>query len=272
MTAIMNIENAINATRKQRKKSATGYSFVMMIMVMLGCSVSAGAVTKNNADTEYQKGNYQQAIRDYEEILNNYGVSAEVYYNLGNAYYRTDNITKAVLNYERAHLLSPGDEDISFNLQFARSKTIDKITPESEMFFVTWWKALVNFTSVDCWAKSGIIAIIMALVLVLVYLFGPHIVLRKIGFFGGIFFVAVFLLSNLFAYQQRQMLINRTGAIIIAPSVNVKKTPAKTSVDLFLLHEGTRVDITDKAMKGWREIKVGDGREGWIETKAIEEI
>ena len=137
---------------------------------------------------------------------------------MGNAYYRTDNITKAVLNYERAHLLSPGDEDISFNLQFARSKTIDKITPESEMFFVTWWKALVNFTSVDCWAKTGIIAIIMALVLVLVYLFGPHIVLRKIGFFGGIFFVAVFLLSNLFAYQQRQMLINRTGAVIIAPS------------------------------------------------------
>ena len=119
--------------------------------------------------------------------MNNYGVSAEVYYNLGNAYYRTDNITKAVLNYERAHLLSPGDEDISFNLQFARSKTIDKITPESEMFFVTWWKALVNFTSVDCWAKTGIIAIIMALVLVLVYLFGSHIVLRKIGFFGGIF-------------------------------------------------------------------------------------
>ena len=106
MTAIMDIENAINATRKQRKKSATGYSFVMMIMVMLGCSVSASAVTKNNADTEYQKGNYQQAIRDYEEILNNYGVSAEVYYNLGNAYYRTDNITKAVLNYERAQSCS----------------------------------------------------------------------------------------------------------------------------------------------------------------------
>ena len=80
------------------------------------------------------------------------------------------------------------------------------------------------------------------------------------------------MLSNLFAYQQRQMLINRTGAIIIAPSVNVKKTPAKTSADLFLLHEGTRVDITDKAMKGWCGIKVGDGREGWIETKEIEEI
>ncbi len=82
----------------------------------------------------------------------------------------------------------PGDEDINFNLQFARSKTIDKITPVSEMFFVTWYKALVNFTSVDNWAKTGIISIIMALLLVLLYLFGPQILMRKIGFFGGIGF------------------------------------------------------------------------------------
>ena len=129
---------------------------------------------------EIEQGLFQHILGLQVEVCLLYTSSAEVYYNLGNAYYRTDNITKAVLNYERAHLLSPGDEDISFNLQFARSKTIDKITPESEMFFVTWWKALVNFTSVDCWAKTGIIAIIMALILVLVYLFGPHIVLRKI--------------------------------------------------------------------------------------------
>ncbi len=272
MTAIMEIENAINLARKNRKKHPAGYSFVVMLLAMLGFgSTSAMAITKDNADTEYQKGNYQQAIRDYEDILKS-GESAEIYYNLGNAYYRTDNITKAVLNYERAHLLSPGDEDINFNLQFARSKTIDKITPVSEMFFVTWYKSLVNFTSVDTWAKAGIIAIILALVLVLVYLFGPHLVLRKIGFFGAAFFFVVFLLSNLFAYQQKQALDNRTGAIIIAPSVNVKKTPAKGSADEFLLHEGTRVDITDKTMKDWRGIRVGDGREGWIETKQIEEI
>ena len=273
MTAIMEIENAINEARKAHKNHPAGYSFVLTLFVMLGMgTLSAQAVTKDNADTEYQKGNYQQAIRDYEDILKSAGVSADIYYNLGNAYYRTDNITKAVLNYERAHLLSPGDKDIEFNLQFARSKTIDKITPESEMFFVTWYKALVNFTSVDNWAKTGIISIILALVLVLVYLFGPHLILRKIGFFGGIVFLVVFLLSNLFAYQQRQTLVNRTGAIIIAPSVNVKKTPSKSSADQFVLHEGTRVDITDKTMKGWRGIKVGDGREGWIETKQIEEI
>ena len=272
MTAIMDIENAINEARKNQKKHPAGYSFVWLLLAMI-CfgGTSAKAVTKNNADTEYQKGNYQQAIRDYEEILKN-GESAEIYFNLGNAYYRTDNITKAVLNYERAHLLSPGDDDINFNLQFARSKTIDKITPESEMFFITWYKSLVNFTSVDNWAKTGILCIVMALLLVLLYLFGPQLMLRKIGFFGGLAFFVIFLLSNLFAFQQKQALDNRTGAIIISPSVNIKKTPAKNSADQFVLHEGTRVDIIDKGMTDWRCIRVGDGREGWIETKAIEEI
>lgn len=272
MTAIMDIENAINEARKNLKKHPAGYSFVWLLLAMI-CfgGTSAKAVTKNNADTEYQKGNYQQAIRDYEEILKN-GESAEIYFNLGNAYYRTDNITKAVLNYERARLLSPGDDDINFNLQFARSKTIDKITPESEMFFVTWYKSLVNFTSVDNWAKTGILCIVMALLLVLLYLFGPQLMLRKIGFFGGLAFFVIFLLSNLFAFQQKQALDNRTGAIIMTPSVNIKKTPAKNSADQFVLHEGTRVDIIDKGMTDWRCIRVGDGREGWIETKAIEEI
>ena len=272
MTAIMDIENAINEARKNQKKHPAGYSFVWLLLAMI-CfgGTSAKAVTKNNADTEYQKGNYQQAIRDYEEILKN-GESAEIYFNLGNAYYRTDNITKAVLNYERARLLSPGDDDINFNLQFARSKTIDKITPQSEMFFITWYKSLVNFTSVDNWAKTGILCIVMALLLVLLYLFGPQLMLRKIGFFGGLAFFVIFLLSNLFAFQQKQALDNRTGAIIISPSVNIKKTPAKNSTDQFVLHEGTRVDIIDKGMTDWRCIRVGDGREGWIETKAIEEI
>ena len=272
MTAIMDIENAINEARKNQKKHPAGYSFVWLLLAMI-CfgGTSAKAVTKNNADTEYQKGNYQQAIRDYEEILKN-GESAEIYFNLGNAYYRTDNITKAVLNYERARLLSPGDDDINFNLQFARSKTIDKITPQSEMFFVTWYKSLVNFTSVDNWAKTGILCIVMALLLVLLYLFGPQLMLRKVGFFGGLAFFVIFLLSNLFAFQQKQALDNRTGAIIISPSVNIKKTPAKNSADQFVLHEGTRVDIIDKGMTDWRCIRVGDGREGWIETKAIEEI
>ncbi len=273
MTAIMEIENAIRLARKAKKgkKARVAGSFVWLLVILLAFSSTASAITKQNADTEYKKGNYQQAIKDYEELLKD-GISADVYYNLGNAYYRTDNITQAVLAYERAHLISPGDEDINFNLQFARSKTIDKITPMSEMFFVTWYKSLVNFTSADNWAKCSIIAIIMALVAVLVYLFVPQMALRKIGFFAGIFFFLLFLVSNLFAYQQKQMLVNRSGAIVVSPTVNVKKTPAKSSADQFVIHEGTRVDITDKTMNAWRGIRLADGREGWVESKQLEEI
>jgi tetratricopeptide (TPR) repeat protein len=130
MTAIMNIEETV----KKGKKSAT--VVLLMLLVLIPSSSFAQKSLKALGDEAYGKGNYQQAINDYEQLLKQ-GVSAEVYYNLGNAYYRSENITKAIINYERALLLSPGDEDIRFNLQLARSKTIDKITPESEMFFVT---------------------------------------------------------------------------------------------------------------------------------------
>ena len=267
MTAIMEIENVMN--KKSNKAQAFGFSFVLMILMLM--PLSANAITKQNADDEYAKGNYQQAIKDYQEILKT-GVSSEIYYNLGNAYYRTDNITQALLAYERALQLSPGDNDIRFNLQYARSKTIDKITPETEMFFVTWYHSLVNFTSVDRWANTAIVSIVMALLLILVFLFAPQMWARKSGFYGSAAFLLLFAFANLFAFQQKHELETKQGAIVIAPTVNVKKTPAASGTDVFVIHEGTRVDITDRGMKQWRGIKLADGREGWLKTSQIEEI
>lgn len=267
MTAIMEIENVMK--KKSNNAKASGFSFVLMILMLM--PLSANAITKQNADDEYAKGNYQQAIKDYQEILKA-GVSSEIYYNLGNAYYRTDNITQALLAYERALQLSPGDNDIRFNLQYARSKTIDKITPETEMFFVTWYNSLVNFTSVDRWANTAIVSIVMALLLILVFLFAPQMWARKSGFYGSAVFLLLFAFANLFAFQQKHELETKQGAIVIAPTVNVKKTPAVSGTDVFVIHEGTRVDITDRGMKQWRGIKLADGREGWLKTSQIEEI
>ena len=267
MTAIMEIENVMK--KKSNKAKASGFSFVLMILMLMPLSVNA--ITKQNADDEYAKGNYQQAIKDYQEILKT-GVSSEIYYNLGNAYYRTDNITQALLAYERALQLSPGDNDIRFNLQYARSKTIDKIIPETEMFFVTWYNSLVNFTSVDRWANTAIVSIVMALLLILVFLFAPQMWARKSGFYGSAVFLLLFAFANLFAFQQKHELETKQGAIVIAPTVNVKKTPAASGTDVFVIHEGTRVDITDRGMKQWRGIKLADGREGWLKTSQIEEI
>ncbi len=263
--AIMKIEDFLKGKKHIHRSAVT------LVLLFVSISLSASTVTRQQADSAYAQEHYQQAISDYETLLKQ-GVSAELYYNLGNAYYRTDQMPKAVLNYERALLLSPGDADIRFNLQMARSKTIDKITPESEMFFVTWYRSLVNLMSVDAWARTALIALAIAIILALAYLFSDRIWLRKVGFFGALLLVVVFLLSNLFAFHQKRKLTYGTGAVIMTTSVPVKSTPSKNGTDLFILHEGTRVTITDNSMKDWKEIRVDDGKEGWIETNKIEII
>lgn len=265
MTAIIKIEDVLKGIKKGKR------NFIFIAIIFICLPLSANAITKKNADDEYKKGNYQQAIRDYEELLKQ-GPSADLYFNLGNSYYRTDNITRAVLNYERALLLSPGDEDIRFNLQMARSKTIDKITPKSEMFFVTWYKSLVNFTSVDGWARTAIISIAIALLLILCYLFGNKVLLRKLGFYGAVIFVFLFILSNIFAYEQKCILTRNTGAIVVSPSASLKKTPVANSEYSTIIHEGTKIEIVDDTMKDWKLVKLEDGREGWILTSQIERI
>ena len=289
MTAIERIEDSMKTSKNNRRNKRTAsdtasahmlliFAVALSFMAAQGSVSSSFAATnippetlKANADSAYAKGNYQQAIRDYQELISQ-GESAEIYYNLGNAYYRTDDITHAVLNYERAQLLSPADGDIRLNLQMARSKLIDKITPVSEMFFVTWYRSLVNLNNIDGWARIAVVSIILALILALVYLFAASVAWRKVGFIGGIAFILLFLLSNLFAFQQKRILSNRTGAIIMAPSVTVKKTPSATASDECVLHEGTRVDIIDDTMTDWKGIRIADGNEGWVETKQIEKI
>jgi hypothetical protein len=250
---------------------------VLLLVVALTMSVSvhavtkASTVTKASADSLYTAERYQEAAQQYEALLKR-GESADLYYNLGNAYYRMDDITHAVLAYERALLLSPGDADVRFNLQMARSKTIDKIVPESEMFFVTWYRSLVRLMSVDAWARTAIVSLLCFMLLGLVYLFAQRIWLRKVGFFGGVLFLVVFIFANIFGFQQQQSLRHRTGAIIMRSAASVKSTPSKNGTDLFILHEGTRVNIIDDTMKGWREIRVADGKSGWIELSDIEVI
>lgn len=260
MTAITQIATTMKKGR--RSKPAT------LLLLLLLATVPVAAQTKQEADSAYAQERYQQAAKVYEQLLKR-GVSADLYYNLGNAYYRMDNIPQAVLNYERALLLSPGDEDIRLNLQLARSKTVDKIVPESEMFFVTWYRSLVSQQSVDAWARTGLLSLVVAIVLALAYLFANALWLRKVGFFGGTLFLLLFALSNLFAWQQKRALAERTGAVVMQSAVTVRSTPSDNGTDLFVLHEGTRVTITDGSMSGWKKIRVADGKEGWLETKQI---
>ncbi|MCR5818017.1 MAG: BatD family protein [Prevotella sp.] len=279
--AVSVIEKLESMMKKNKKKlSDNVFKSVMLIVASSFLSLmpsSADAegvetgVTKAMADSAYASGNYQQAVVLYDSLLKS-GVSFELYYNLGNAYYRTEDNTRAILNYERALMLSPSDADVRFNLQMARSKTIDKILPESEMFFVTWYRSLINMASVDGWAYFALTMLGLALVLVLLYLFADMLLLRKIGFFGAIVALLLFVFGNVFAWQQKHMMDTQRGAIIMESAVSVKSTPAANGTDLFILHEGTKVTIVDDSMREWKEVRVSDGKQGWIKTQQIEMI
>ena len=212
---------------------------------------------------------------DYDaclQLLSEKGPSADVYYNLGNAYYRIDSLSAAILSWERALRMQPSDDDARFNLQLASSKTVDKIAPEREMFFVTWYRSLVQAFSVDVWAVIALVSLAVALVLALVWFFAFSERLRRVSFTISAILIVLFLLSNLFAWQQQRALQRHDEAIVMVQSLPVKNTPASSGSDEFTLHAGTKVTITDDTMNDWKQIILPDGREGWVEAKNVEKI
>ncbi|WP_281695372.1 tetratricopeptide repeat protein [Bacteroides clarus] len=228
-------------------------------------------VTKAQGDSAYMRNDYASAIQIYESLLTK-GEAVEIYYNLGNSYYKTDDIAKAILNYERALLLQPGNADVRANLEIARSKTIDKVVSVPDIFFVTWTKSLINCLSVDAWAKLGVAFFILLLVSFSLFFFSKQIVWKKSGFIAGIVFLIFVVLSNVFASEQKTELMNRNNAIILSPSVTVRSTPSESGTSLFVLHEGHKIEIKDNSMREWKEIRLEDGKVGWVPASAIEVI
>lgn len=296
VTAITNIENAMKHRKKEKSKKAYTNSYLRMIVLLMASLTMTLASAKDSvsvkteaqkdsvatkldkaydmktaADVAYQKGNYQEATRLYNEVLK-IAVSADVYYNLGNALYRSDNLTEAILAYERANQLAPGDRDIKHNLDFARSKTIDRMLPTDRVFFVEWYDALCYSNTVDGWGYTALGALIAALLLFLVYLFVEHPVVQRLSFYLSMVLIVVFVFGNIFAWQQKNYASSTSGAIVTAPTVTVKKTPNQQSADACVIHEGTRVDITDSGLSGWYEIRLLDGREGWLQSSTVERI
>ena len=266
---ISQIETTMKTTRKQNTSDVR--NLVLLILCLLSFSAPSYSATKAEADSAYAREDYKQAAEIYEQIAKQ-GNDADIYYNLGNAYYREKNYPRAILNYERALILSPGDADIRFNLDLARYKTIDKIAPAGEMFFVTWYHAAINMQSTDGWAVTAIVILLVALSLLLLYMLSSRLLMRRIFFYSFILMMFLFLASFLFAWQQKQMGENHNTAIVMTPAVTVKSTPATNGTDLFVIHEGTKVNISDDSMKAWVKITLDDGKVGWIETTQIERI
>lgn len=247
------------------------FSFGLVMAMFFAISVDAAVVTKAQGDQAYIKGNYQTAIDTYEALLQQ-GEAADIYYNLGNSYYKTKQMARAVLNYERALLLQPGNADIRANLDIARSKTIDKVYPAPDIFFIAWFKALINWQSTDVWAVCGVISFILLLVSLYFFIFSKTLTLKKTGFVCGIVMVCLTVITNIFAYQQKLSLTSHNNAIVMSHSVVVRSTPSDSGTSLFVIHEGRKVGIKDNTMKAWREISLEDGKVGWVPAETLEVI
>lgn len=232
----------------------------------------AAEPTKEQADALYEKEDYEAAARIYEGLLRHNGPSVNIYYNLGNCYYKLDNIPYSILNYERALLLNPGDDDVRTNIAMARGKTEDKVTPASEMFFVTWWRNLINSCPVTTWTWMALLSFILFAAGILLYSFTSILWAQKTGVYGAVAMLLLTIIANCAAYSQNYQIEHRNSAIIITPSVVVKSTPSERSTDLFIIHEGSKVEIIDNSMKGWRQVKFEEGKQGWVPVNSMEVI
>ena len=223
------------------------------------------------ANLFYTEGKYQDAIDTYENISKLGYESPELYYNLGNAYYKQNVIAQTILNYEKALQLAPNDVDINYNLQLTNRLVVDKIEV-LHVFFVTGWvRNMKNLFISDFWAIVSIISFLLALLFISFYLYSRNLGFKKLSFWFGFFIVIISIISFIFSCQQQQKILTGDTAIVMSPSVTVKSSPDASGTDLFVIHEGTKVWVEDK-ISDWNEIKLSDGSKGWLKADNIETI
>jgi tetratricopeptide (TPR) repeat protein len=210
----------------------------------------------------YKAKKYQQAIDAYQKLISDGYRNAAVYYNLGNSYYKTDRISLAILNYERALRLAPSDEDIRFNLKVANLKTVDRITPVPQLYIVSKWQNFVSSQSSKSWAVFSLVCVWLALVAFALYLFVSSI--RRLGFFSGAALLLFSLLFFYLSYTQGQSENGAGQAILTTANTYIKSAPDTAGTDLFMIHEGTKLNILDK-VGSWSKVRLADGKVGWVE-------
>jgi tetratricopeptide (TPR) repeat protein len=245
--------------------------FNTILAILLTATAFAQADLLQKANDLYTRDQLKQSIDVYNQILMTNMESPEVYYNLGNAYYKTKQYTLSILNYERAKLLSPDDEDIAFNLQVANQHVVDSIQELPGIFIVRWWNSLVNSQTTDTWAICSIGSFIVFLIMLGFYFFAKTSDVKRITFWSGCLLIMFTISSWSFAAKQKSRLVNHDYAIVMQPTVTIKSSPSEKGTNLFVIHEGLKIRISDK-LGEWMEIRLADGNKGWLLTESIERI
>lgn len=235
---------------------------------------SAG-MTPEAAAQAYREQNYSRSIELYEGVVAQ-GISegresAQIYYNLGNAYFRDNQLGKAILNYERAHLLDPGDGDIRHNLRFANNRTEDRIIPASNLFLANWFNGVRDLFNSNTWATLAITFFLLFIGCIALFLFVRVLWIRQAAFYSGLVLLLFVGITNAFAFSQKRERTQRDAAIVMVGAARANASPDANSNLLFELHEGTKVKIRSSD-GNWYEVEIANGSVGWISKQHVEVI
>lgn len=248
---------------------------ILVFAAALLSATSASAISRTNlkekhfaeGNEAYEKGEYQQAVDIYSQILNEGLASWELYYNLGNTYYRMDQMGYAILNYERALRLAPNKQVVKDNLQLARSKTVDNIEPLPRMFLVQWLHSIARLTSPRGWRTLLIVFLTLTAASACIFFIAKQYRTRRTFFVTGVLMLFFTIIFIFFAAFSAKISTNNTEAVVVDPMIVVKSSPDAKSVDKFIIHEGTLLNITDQ-QDDWWQITIADGKSGWINSGA----
>lgn len=246
-------------------------SLLLFTVLYSFASANESNIKLDSANIAYSKGDYNKAAKLYENILSNGLEASEVYFNLGNAYYKTNNIAFAILNYERALKLNPDNDDFNFNLKLANQKIEDKIEAAPQLFLTQWKNGLIDLMTEKGWSVLCIVLVILSLVLFAIYVTMQKKSLKQFGFFGGTTLILLSIITFFVAQHKFKLTKNNSDAIITSPSITVTGSPNEKGTKLFILHEGTKVNITQEDI-GWAEVKIANGNTGWIKKSELQKI
>ena len=225
----------------------------------------------HQANIAYQKLDYETSIRLFEQLIKNKSVSEEVYFNLGNSYFKAGNFAKAILNYERAKKVDPDDEDINFNLKIASLKVVDKIESVPEIFYKKWINQFSLLFPPDTFSIILIFLIWLLFLSAAFYVFARSVIAKKISFIFTITILFLTFISGVMASRSHAIARIDRQSIIMSTSVYVKSSPDEKGNDLFILHEGTKIDVLDQ-LNNWRKIRIANGSVGWMKSDEMEII
>jgi len=253
------------------------YFVLFVLFIFLSFSSSGNSmqdsamVYMHEANNAYQSNDFEDAIKLYTKVVDLQYESAILYYNLGNAWFKSGDNARALLWLERAYRLSPNNEDIIHNINFVKQKLIDKIEQMPELFIVKWWNSCAKLFTGNQWAICSIVACSLLVLCLLLILLIRVPWIRSISILIAILALVFAIFSIIFAKKEISRYIQHPEGIIMGYVVNVKSTPTEKGSDLFVIHSGLKVGITDQ-LNEWVEIRLPNGEKGWILASVVEEI